>query len=164
MRCLVNATEFSELMKSTHAPWVLGFCGDFCVLNDYLESFQASEPGAVVIILEGSRMTTDTAFYDEISDKLSFPDYFGRNLNALNECLTDLSWLDFNALVLVVQNADQALDIGILLEYFGIAGAEWAQPVCLGERWDRPGIPFHAIVAYEQDKCKVISDLPTITL
>lgn len=41
------------------------------------------------------RVTGDSveAFMDSIAAALEFPDYFGRNLDALYDCLTDLSWL-----------------------------------------------------------------------
>lgn len=41
------------------------------------------------------RITGDTsqAVMDSIASALSFPDYFGHNLDALYDCLTDLSWL-----------------------------------------------------------------------
>lgn len=41
-------------------------------------------------ILDGSKMATLDGAYAEIASKLSFPDYFGRNLDALEECLQDL--------------------------------------------------------------------------
>lgn len=40
--------------------------------------------------LNGSHMTTLDGAYAEIASKLNFPGYFGRNLDALEECLQDL--------------------------------------------------------------------------
>lgn len=42
-------------------------------------------------ILDGENITDEASFYTEIAKKCSFPDYFGRNLDALNECLGDLA-------------------------------------------------------------------------
>lgn len=40
-------------------------------------------------ILDGSTMTTLETAYAEIARGLQFPDYFGKNLDALEECLRD---------------------------------------------------------------------------
>ena len=41
--------------------------------------------------LDGDKITDVASFYDEIAKVCKFPDYFGRNLDALNDCLYDLS-------------------------------------------------------------------------
>ena len=38
---------------------------------------------------------------------LRFPDYFGNNWDALNDCLTDLSWLDAKGWVLILLNGNR---------------------------------------------------------
>lgn len=45
-----------------------------------------------------------------IAEALSFPDWFGHNLDALYDSLTDLSWLENGEHVLVVQST---LDAGV---------------------------------------------------
>ena len=39
--------------------------------------------------------------FDELSEKLNFPNYFGHNWNAVNDCLNDLMWLDEKEIVIV---------------------------------------------------------------
>lgn len=41
----------------------------------------------------GSGVHSTEELFDEFSLKLKFPSYFGRNWNALKDCLSDLVWL-----------------------------------------------------------------------
>ena len=41
--------------------------------------------------LDGNNMTTLEAAYDEFEQVFALPDYFGRNLDALEECLAELA-------------------------------------------------------------------------
>ncbi|MGU3470470.1 barstar family protein [Paenibacillus sp. D51F] len=41
------------------------------------------------MLLDGSKLATIEAFHDALSRELHFPDYYGRNLDALYDCLTD---------------------------------------------------------------------------
>lgn len=43
---------------------------------------------------------------DAFATSLSFPEYFGRNWDALDECLTDMSWLGAAGYVLAMTGAD----------------------------------------------------------
>jgi ribonuclease inhibitor len=43
------------------------------------------------IIIDGRRMTTPEAAHAYLAKTLRLPDYYGRNLDALHDCLTDLS-------------------------------------------------------------------------
>ncbi len=42
------------------------------------------------VTLDGRRMQTREAAHDELAAALSLPAYYGRNLDALHDCLTDL--------------------------------------------------------------------------
>ncbi len=41
-------------------------------------------------IIHGDRVTGWAALYDQLSEDLALPEWFGRNLDALFDCLTDL--------------------------------------------------------------------------
>lgn len=43
------------------------------------------------VIFEAAKMTDKVSALEHIAQKLDFPDYFGKNLDALNDCLTDIS-------------------------------------------------------------------------
>lgn len=43
-----------------------------------------------MIILDASRLCTRTGAHEYLKEQLGFPDYYGRNLDALYDCLTDL--------------------------------------------------------------------------
>ncbi len=50
-----------------------------------------------------------TEFYDTMAKVFRFPDYFGRNLDALEECLNDLFVDRSKAYRLLIVNGDQLL-------------------------------------------------------
>ena len=56
--------------------------------------------------LDGSALHDRGSALDGIAAALSFPDYFGRNLDALRDCLVDLSWLPEGEHVLVWRHAE----------------------------------------------------------
>jgi hypothetical protein len=54
-----------------------------------------------IAVLDGEEAGTRAGFFTEIARKLRFPDYFGRNWDAVYDCLTDLNWLPAGGYVLV---------------------------------------------------------------
>ena len=62
--------------------------------------------------------------FDAFSRALGFPDWFGRNWDALEDCLTDLSWRPAEGYVLLLEGADAAS--GVLLEVLEAAAEFWA--------------------------------------
>jgi RNAse (barnase) inhibitor barstar len=51
--------------------------------------------------IDGSTLRDKVSTLDAIAAAMDFPDYFGRNLDALYDCLLDLSWLPEGEHVLV---------------------------------------------------------------
>ena len=45
----------------------------------------------MLILCDFARLDTPDAVYDYLTEELAFPAYFGRNLDALHDCLTDLA-------------------------------------------------------------------------
>lgn len=46
-------------------------------------------------------VTTRDQLFDILVERLNFPSYFGRNWDALSECLRDLSWIGRRRVVIV---------------------------------------------------------------
>jgi hypothetical protein len=60
--------------------------------------------------LDGLRMRTNHEMMSEFARGLSFPDYFGHNMDALEECLGDLSWLSGAHVAIVIDRTEHVLD------------------------------------------------------
>jgi len=67
-----------------------------------------------------SDIATKAALLDELYGRLRFPEYFGDNWDALDECIRDLSWLPPGAVI--VKHADLPLvgDVANLKTYLSI--------------------------------------------
>lgn len=97
----------------TKPPWIhLGVCTpeqaeESC--RNYANSF-ASVPEGVFRKMRGQKCRTAHALFDEFAAALQFPGYFGENWDALNDCLSDLSWLNAKAVMLAITDAPRLLE------------------------------------------------------
>ena len=60
---------------------------------------------------------------------LSFPKWFGGNWDALEDCLSDLSWLTADGQVLLIEGAKEVpvVERGTLVDILSSAAASWAE-------------------------------------
>ena len=138
-----------NIVFSVIPPWLCIFEGSMdnlisCITADLQKKTHIRK-------LDAGNMKVQERFYDELSNVLELPDYF-RNLNALDECITDLDGLPIaDGFCLVIENSELLLNessdsiLEGFLHVLSDAGEEWSQPVVQGEEWDRTGIPFHVI-------------------
>lgn len=156
-----------EDLKKVTQPWVVKISCNIKFLVDHL---QKEIDKCNLFILNGQNMKTYDGLYDEFTHVFKFPEYFGRNLDALDECLNDLEWLNTNKIIIVITNSNLILceenDAGCetIVEILENAGTEWGTPVESGEQWDRDPVPFHAILHTEEDGFKAIDDLPELNI
>jgi hypothetical protein len=61
-----------------------------------------------------------------IADALRFPDWFGHNWDALEDCLADLSWRDAAGFVLLFSDAEPGDDFGVLSDVLRSSAESWA--------------------------------------
>lgn len=99
--------------------------------------------GVYAAYLRGDRCSTARRFFREISAAMQFPKGFGENWDALSECLTDLDWLSFQAVTVVIDDYDKLFgtrkrgrqDRETLCAVFETSAAFWA----------KLGVPFRVI-------------------
>jgi RNAse (barnase) inhibitor barstar len=61
------------------------------------------------VFIDGNICDTIDKCYITLALQLSIPDYFGYNLDALEEVLADLEWIEEEKVILIVLNADGIL-------------------------------------------------------
>ena len=59
-----------------------------------------------MIVLDGKRMDSRTGLHEELKQKLSLPEYYGNNLDALNDCLGERRERE----LIVIENAGAFLE------------------------------------------------------
>ncbi|MEV4944369.1 barstar family protein [Streptomyces sp. NPDC053755] len=59
--------------------------------------------------LHGHEMPDEVSAFQKFQEALKFPEYFGWNWNAVNDCLRDLQWLSSDHHVLIIESAEHAL-------------------------------------------------------
>jgi hypothetical protein len=86
-------------------------------MPNFILSNDKPEYDAVEILLvniDGKSCKTLDTFYKIIGSQLKFPDYFGENLDAFDEMITDLTWLEEDAIIIKIINFDALLSDEVL--------------------------------------------------
>ena len=94
-------------------------------------STKHSTEKTLVANIDGEQVDTLEKFYQELIVQLKFPDNFGRNLDAFDEMINDLDWLEETTICLVFKNYDNFLSEEndeareIILTILDDAAEEW---------------------------------------
>lgn len=62
-------------------------------------------PGNIVIAVSVANVKSDKDLFEVVASAMQFPDYFGNNWDALDECLSDMEWLPADGYCLVLRDA-----------------------------------------------------------
>jgi RNAse (barnase) inhibitor barstar len=90
----------------------------------------ARDAGLAFIALDASAARTKSQFLGLLGRTLSFPSWFGRNWDALEDCLTDASWMPEQGLVVRVEGFESYAQadpdgFSILLDIFKTSAEYW---------------------------------------
>jgi hypothetical protein len=95
--------------------------------------YRVSRADEVMAAVKGSGLSpVRVAFSDKVqllknlAVALGFPDWFGHNWDALEDCLTDLSWREAAAPVLLIEEAKPGDDLGVLIDILRSSAESWA--------------------------------------
>lgn len=75
-----------------------------------IDKLPAYSPEVYIAEIDGKKARTLRGFYPRISKALFFPDYFGKNLDALFDCLCSLEVVGKQDIVLVIHHAGSFLE------------------------------------------------------
>ena len=142
-------------LQSTKPPWtsLLVVTG-----GQRAESLVRPPTEFVLRIIQGAKCQTIAGLLTECARALDFPDYFGHNWDALEECLIDLEWLPAKGYILLITDAgcvlpDDEEEYETFLEILRDAGEAWGSGQAgMGAR---RATPFHVLFAVsEREKAK----------
>jgi hypothetical protein len=138
-------TTWSEVSRIT-GPWV-----HRATPEELLQILHAAASADVLLVqLDGARMHTLDELFREYVREFSFPEYFGWNWAAFDECMTELEARPAHAYLTVIARAEETLsaELGELDTYHrqleGI-GRHWAGAFALGPEWGGGEVPFHTV-------------------
>jgi len=102
--------------------------------------------GLELLDFDTARVANEGELLAELARGFRFPDYFGGNWDAVNDCLRDLEWLPARGYVLRIPNAEALWQLlpataGRLIE-------TW---LFCAEAWARQGVSFHLAFLWEGD-------------
>jgi RNAse (barnase) inhibitor barstar len=83
-----------------------------------------------ITAIDGNQCKTVKLFVKEIGRAFSFPDYYGENLDALNDCINDLDWIPKDNYVLIINNfesfiIDNGKDKEDIVNLFNEVSEQW---------------------------------------
>jgi RNAse (barnase) inhibitor barstar len=102
---------------------------NYTILNSLSDKHSSEK--TLVVVIDGEQTDTLDKFYEELTRQFMFPDYFGRNFDAFDEMINDLSWLDESIIYIIFRNYDDFLSDEneeareILLTILDDAATEW---------------------------------------
>jgi len=91
-----------------------------------------SFPRAFIAQIDGLKATSMKEFHEQIGLAMEFPDYSGKNLDALDEMLNDLEWIKQEKVILYIKNSADWLSkekgddrIFTILDIFDATAEDW---------------------------------------
>ncbi|HET7057223.1 MAG TPA: barstar family protein [Nitrospiraceae bacterium] len=148
-----------EQLRSIHPPYV-----ELLVLKKGQTYADHITPprGFVAKEFHGRKCHTKAGLLGEFARVLDFPDYFGKNWDAFEECVTDLQWLPAPGYLFIITEAEQLLpdrdeEYETFLKILEESGKVWGT-----EQDVRPEIPFHVLftVAEQQKSTRKNWNIP----
>lgn len=93
-------------------------------------------------VMEGSvaNVKTDQELFAVVANAMRFPDYFGSNWDALDECLSDMDWLPADGYLLVLRDAAKGWSQNPYV--LGRFVTSWLEA---SEHWMENKTPFHLV-------------------
>jgi RNAse (barnase) inhibitor barstar len=124
----------------------------------FINKIPSESENAFIAILDCNRCKTLSNFLDEIGRVFIFPNYYGKNMNALDECINDLEWINSLQYTLVFEKFENFLideseeTFVSIIDFFSRVSKEWySVPNYEGEDTFRKKALFNLRIIEEND-------------
>jgi hypothetical protein len=120
---------------------------------------------SAVRLVRGKKMKTRVDLFNEFAAAFQFPDYFGENWAALDECLSDLEWLPADGYVMLMSNVagilseEDSEDRAIFLRLLARVCKYWATEHRVFPSREPKPIPFHILFHATESEVNFVSEL-----
>jgi len=147
-----HTPTLTAYLQSTKAPWTSLLT---VAAGKSAESLVRPPAKFALKVIQGAKCRTAAGLLTECARVLDFPDYFGHNWDALEECLTDLEWLPAKGYILLFTDAAHVLpndetEYETFLEILRDAGEAWGSGQA-GMSAQR-ATPFHTLFAVSKQE------------
>ena len=110
----------------------------FSLLNDHHIDFNSL--GFSVMTGSVGNISSNSDLFSVVASAMEFPDYFGNNWDALNDCLRDMEWMPAAGYLLVLNDASKGWSHSPYV--LGQFVSTWLG-AC--EYWIKHNVPFHLL-------------------
>lgn len=113
-----------------------------------------SDWGGLVISIDGQQLRDVDSLLATYARVFKFPNYFGANWAAFNECMTTLESVPARGYVTLIENGDQVLlndrdDYPTFVRQLSDIGGYWGRSFGLGAEWNGGEVPFHTVLIHD---------------
>ena len=89
--------------------------------DEVLDAVKATD-----MVVAKVRFAAKEELLKNIAQALDFPDWFGHNWDALEDCLSDLSWREAPGYILMFEKPRRDDDFGVLIDVLRSSAESWA--------------------------------------
>lgn len=155
--------KLGENLTNLHEPYLHFLIANETNLSAFVQQIKENQKKNIVIKeINGGKCSDVDGLFNEFAINLQFPNYFGENWAAFDECINDLEWLDGDGYIIVISNIDEVLasssqDLNVFKDILLSAIQEWVN----GREHDSfptPPTPFHVVLHCLPLKESIIKD------
>jgi RNAse (barnase) inhibitor barstar len=113
-------------------------------------------------VIDGAKCLTEADFYDEVSSRLDFPDYFGRNWDAFNDSFPEsLFNPEKPKHIITIVNANQLLMNAIESDLFNMLDImkDWIPKVSVEEDEEETSVLVKVLFVVENIQASKITEI-----
>ncbi|WXR62059.1 barstar family protein [Peptostreptococcaceae bacterium AGR-M142] len=108
-----------------------------------------------LITIDGNECLESEGLLLEFCKVFKFPDYFGHNWEALEDCINDLDWLPSDNYTILIKDAHNILkyeydNFKVLIRILKTASKEWVEGISYSD-YPKEKTPFHIIFHNEKE-------------